>query len=173
MIAIALACSPRLLIADEPTTALDVTIQAQILDLIDDLKRELDMAVLLISHDLGVVAGRADRVSVMYAGRIVEEATAADLFARTRHPYTEALMRAIPQREDTKLVPLYAIPGQPPDLTREFTQCVFAERCPRAQDDCRVFEPELSPAGGHSHACFHPVDPDAPPSPRVRRLAIA
>src|SRR6185437_7985450 len=117
MIAIALSCDPRLLIADEPTTALDVTIQAQILDLIDDLKRRLNMAVLLITHDLGVVAGRADRVSVMYAGRIVEESAVDELFSNTRHPYTEALLAAIPRPTDNKATPLYTIAGQPPELT--------------------------------------------------------
>ena len=171
MIAIALACGPRLLIADEPTTALDVTIQAQILDLIDELKRELNMAVLLITHDLGVVAGRADRVSVMYAGRIVEDATVNDLFASTRHPYTEALMRAIPQRDHTRVVPLYTIPGQPPDLTSHFSACVFADRCPRAQDDCNRYVPELAGAAGHAYACFHPVDGTSPPSPRATEAA--
>jgi peptide/nickel transport system ATP-binding protein len=167
MIAIALACGPRLLIADEPTTALDVTIQAQILDLIDDLKRRLQMAVLLITHDLGVVAGRADEVSVMYAGRIVEHATVDDLFSNTHHPYTEALMRAIPQPGDSKAVPLYSIPGQPPDLTGSFTRCAFAERCPRRQDECSAFAPALFGSGRHAYACFHPVGVEAAPSPRV------
>jgi peptide/nickel transport system ATP-binding protein len=157
MIAIALACGPRLLIADEPTTALDVTIQAQILDLIDSLKRQLNMAVLLITHDLGVVAGRADRVSVMYAGRIVEQGSVDDLFRETRHPYSEALLRAIPKPGDTKSVPLFTIRGQPPDLTQTFACCVFAERCRYAQDDCLREVPVLAPIPGHGFACFHPV----------------
>jgi len=158
MIAIALSCDPRLLIADEPTTALDVTIQAQILDLIDDLKRRLNMAVLLITHDLGVVAGRADRVSVMYAGRIVEESSVDELFSNTRHPYTEALLAAIPRPTDNKATPLYTIAGQPPELTRTFEQCVFAERCRYRQDDCIAFVPPLSGHGDlHRYACFHPV----------------
>jgi oligopeptide/dipeptide ABC transporter ATP-binding protein len=172
MIAIALACGPRLLIADEPTTALDVTIQAQILDLIDSLKRQLKMAVLLITHDLGVVAGRADRVSVMYAGRIVEQASVDDLFSDTHHPYSEALLRAIPQTGDNKSVPLFTIPGQPPDLTQVFHNCVFADRCRYVQDDCRRFLPVLSPQLGHGFACFHPVGEAAIPSPRAGQQVL-
>jgi peptide/nickel transport system ATP-binding protein len=163
MIAIALSCSPRLLIADEPTTALDVTIQAQILDLIDDLRRRLNMAVLLITHDLGVVAGRADRVCVMYAGRLVEESAVDDLFSNTHHPYTEALLAAIPRPADNKATPLYTIAGQPPDLTQTFDHCVFAERCRYVQEDCRTREPALT-GGPHRYACFHPVGSGAPPS---------
>jgi len=165
MIAIALSCSPRLLIADEPTTALDVTIQAQILDLIEDLKRRLNMAVLLITHDLGVVAGRADRVSVMYAGRIVEEAAVDDLFSNHHHPYTEALLAAIPRPTDSKATPLYTIPGQPPDLAGTFNHCVFAPRCRHVQDDCLKVVPALSGLGAHRHACFHPVGAGAHASP--------
>jgi oligopeptide/dipeptide ABC transporter ATP-binding protein len=166
MIAIALACSPRLLIADEPTTALDVTIQAQILDLIDDLKRRLNMAVLLITHDLGVVAGRADRVSVMYAGTIVEEAPVDELFSNTHHPYTEALLAAIPRPSENKSRPLYAIAGQPPDLSSRISHCVFAERCRYKQNDCVEFVPALvGTDGGHRQACFHPVGVGAQPSP--------
>jgi oligopeptide/dipeptide ABC transporter ATP-binding protein len=166
MIAIALSCSPSLLIADEPTTALDVTIQAQILDLIDDLKERLNMAVLLITHDLGVVAGRADRVTVMYAGRVMEEASVDDLFSNTHHPYTEALLAAIPGPTDSKTKPLYTITGQPPDLSRTFECCVFAERCRYAHDDCATFVPALSGAKvGHQQACFHPVGTGARPSP--------
>jgi oligopeptide/dipeptide ABC transporter ATP-binding protein len=174
MIAIALSCSPSLLIADEPTTALDVTIQAQILDLIDDLKRRLNMAVLLITHDLGVVAGRAERVCVMYAGTIVEEAAVEDLFSNTHHPYTEALLAAIPGPGDTKATPLYTIAGQPPDLRRTFDCCVFAERCRYAQDDCVKFVPALAGASAvHRHACFHPVGAGALPSPIAREQAPA
>jgi peptide/nickel transport system ATP-binding protein len=173
MIAIALSCSPRLLIADEPTTALDVTIQAQILDLIEDLKGRLNMAVLLITHDLGVVAGRADRVSVMYAGRIVEEAGVDDLFSNTNHPYTEALLASIPRPADSKATPLYSIPGQPPDLAGTFDSCVFAPRCRHAQDDCVKFVPALSGTGAHRHACFHPVGAGAEPSPIERHEATA
>jgi peptide/nickel transport system ATP-binding protein len=166
MIAIALSCSPSLLIADEPTTALDVTIQAQILDLIDDLKRRLNMAVLLITHDLGVVAGRADRVTVMYGGRVMEEAPVDDLFSTTHHPYTEALLAAIPGPTDNKAKPLYTITGQPPDLSRTFDCCVFAERCRYAQDDCVKFVPALAGASdAHRQACFYPVGSGARPSP--------
>jgi peptide/nickel transport system ATP-binding protein len=168
MIAIALSCSPSLLIADEPTTALDVTIQAQILDLIDDLKQRLNMAVLLITHDLGVVAGRADRVTVMYAGRVLEEASVDDLFSNTHHPYTEALLAAIPGPSDSKATPLYTIAGQPPDLSRTFDCCVFAERCRHAQEDCARLVPALSGSTEtHRQACFHPVGTGAAPSPIV------
>jgi peptide/nickel transport system ATP-binding protein len=173
MIAIALACGPRVLIADEPTTALDVTIQAQILDLIDSLKRQLSMAVLLITHDLGVVAGRADHVRVMYAGRIVEQAPVEELFSGTHHPYSEALLRSIPQERDSKLVPLFTIPGQPPDLTQELRGCVFADRCRYVQADCREFTPLLAPQEGHGYACFHPVGNGADPSPRAEARATA
>jgi len=173
MIAIALACGPRVLIADEPTTALDVTIQAQILDLIDSLKRQLSMAVLLITHDLGVVAGRADHVRVMYAGRIVEQAPVEELFTHTHHPYSEALLRSIPQEGDNKLVPLFTIPGQPPDLTQAHTCCVFADRCRYVQADCREFTPLLAPKSGHGYACFHPVGSGADPSPRAEAIATA
>ena len=167
MIAIALSCNPRLLIADEPTTALDVTIQAQILDLVDDLKHRLNMAVLLITHDLGVVAGRAERVSVMYAGRIVEHAPVDDMFSNTHHPYTEALIAALPGPRQNKATPLYAIAGQPPDLTGSFDNCVFADRCRYAQEDCLHMEPALTPAP-HGYACFHPIGSGATPSPAVR-----
>lgn len=173
MIAIALACGPRLLIADEPTTALDVTIQAQILDLIDSLKRQLKMAVLLITHDLGVVAGRADRVGVMYAGRIVEQALVDQLFSNMHHPYSEALLRAIPQPGDTKSAPLFTIPGQPPDLTQTFHSCVFSDRCRYVQDECRQFMPLLAPEAGHRFACFHPVGTAAAPSPRAHQRVSA
>jgi peptide/nickel transport system ATP-binding protein len=159
MIAIALACEPKLLIADEPTTALDVTIQAQILELIDRLRRDLGMAVILVTHDLGVIAGRADRVAVMYAGRVVEQATATTLFDHPRHRYTEALFRALPERAVESRDPLYTIPGLPPDLTRTVTECRFAPRCRFAQDDCRTTDPPLVPQpDGSEHACLHPVD---------------
>jgi oligopeptide/dipeptide ABC transporter ATP-binding protein len=143
-----------------------VTIQAQILDLIDDLKRRLNMAVLLITHDLGVVAGRADRVSVMYAGTIVEEAPVDELFSNTHHPYTEALLAAIPRPSENKSRPLYAIAGQPPDLSTRISHCVFAERCRYKQNDCVEFVPALvGTDGGHRQACFHPVGVGAQPSP--------
>ena len=158
MIGIALACEPKLLIADEPTTALDVTIQDQILVLLDELKERLGMAVLLITHDLGVIAGRADRVLVMYAGKIVEKAATGDLFRRTRHPYTSALLASIPQLDQPTSQPLYSIPGLPPDLAHPPAGCRFAPRCRYATDDCRASEPVLGgPDPSHPYACFHPL----------------
>lgn len=157
MIAMALACDPALLIADEPTTALDVTIQAQILDLLRDLRKRTDTAILLITHDLGVVAEFAERVLVMYAGRKVEEASVADLFARPRHPYTQGLMNAVPKlgrARKGKAGKLAEIPGRVPDLTLPFEGCVFAPRCPRAQDVCTRIDPALlAKAEGHLTAC--------------------
>ncbi|HEY6313642.1 MAG TPA: oligopeptide/dipeptide ABC transporter ATP-binding protein [Streptosporangiaceae bacterium] len=156
MIAMALACEPKLLIADEPTTALDVTIAKQILELIDDLRRRLGMAVILVTHDLGVIAGRADRVAVMYAGRVVETTTTAALFANPRHPYTEALFEALPEK--AALHRLYTIPGQPPDLTAPPPGCTFAPRCRYARDKCRAAEPELTGSTqDHDFRCFFPV----------------
>ncbi|SDK39362.1 peptide/nickel transport system ATP-binding protein/peptide/nickel transport system ATP-binding protein [Nonomuraea maritima] len=158
VIAMALIRSPRLLIADEPTTALDVTTQRQILELIDDLREEFKMAVILVTHDLGVIAGRADRVAVMYAGRVVETGTTADLFRAPRHRYTEALMRALP--ESAAEGRLYSIPGLPPDLSRPLTGCRFAPRCQFATDECRTGDVllTLDAAGnGHEFACLHPV----------------
>jgi peptide/nickel transport system ATP-binding protein len=172
MIAMALACEPKLLIADEPTTALDVTIQKQILELIDSLRRRLGMAVILVTHDLGVIAGTADRVAVMYAGRIVETGTTASIFANPRHPYTEALFEALPERaavvaEGSDLVSgragrrLYNIPGQPPDLTAPPHGCKFAARCRYVREECRQTEPSLTEAGGsHAYRCFFPVGRD-------------
>ena len=155
IIAMALACEPELLIADEPTTALDATIQNQILELIDDLRLRLGMAVILVTHDLGVVAGHTDRVTVMYAGKIVESSPTPELFANPRHPYTEALFRALPENvsSDRKL---YAIPGLPPDLSRPPHGCRFADRCAYATEHCRSQEPELT-GSNHSFACFHPL----------------
>ncbi len=160
MIAAALACEPGLLIADEPTTALDVTIQREILELLDELRAALGMAVILVTHDLGVIAGRADRVAVMYGGRIVEEAATQALFAGPRHPYTEALLDALPELADPGVRSLYSIPGRPPDLTVESAGCSFAPRCRYARDWCQTREPVLDgehPA--HSYACFFPVGP--------------
>jgi len=169
MIAMALACEPKLLIADEPTTALDVTIQAQILDLIDDLRRRLSMAVLLITHDMGVIAGRTDRVVVMYAGKVAEEAATDDLFSRIRHPYSQALLASVPKLDQRRDERLLSIPGLPPDLSQPIVGCRFAPRCQFATDECRAAEPELvddagSGDGAHRFACFHPVDPVAAPS---------
>ncbi len=162
MIAMALACEPRLLIADEPTTALDVTIQAQILDLIDGLRRELNMAVLLITHDMGVIAGRTDRVVVMYAGKAAEEAETGELFSAMRHPYSEALLASVPNLEQDPSVRLVHIPGLPPDLSQPITSCRFAPRCRYATDLCRSEEPGLTEAASegspHRFACFHPVE---------------
>ena len=158
MIAMALACEPQLLIADEPTTALDVTIQKQILELIDGLRQRLGMAVILVTHDLGVIAGHADRVAVMYAGRIVETADASTLFTNPRHPYTEALLEALPERAAEGAGRLYNIPGQPPDLTAPPPGCKFAPRCRYAQEKCIESEPYLTAAGdSHFFRCFYPV----------------
>jgi peptide/nickel transport system ATP-binding protein len=160
MIGIALACEPKLLIADEPTTALDVTIQDQILVLLDQLKERLGMAVLLITHDLGVIAGRADRVMVMYAGEIVEKAATGELFRQTRHPYTAALLASIPKLDQPTSRQLYSIPGLPPDLASPPAGCRFAGRCRYATQECRDSEPELGgPDPAHPYACFHPVGP--------------
>jgi peptide/nickel transport system ATP-binding protein len=159
MIAMALACEPKLLIADEPTTALDVTIQAQILALLKDLKERLGMAMLLITHDMGVIAGHADRVNVMYAGRVVETAQAATLFDEMHHPYTQALLASIPQLNQDAKKALHAIPGLPPDLAHPPQGCRFAARCTRATDKCRSEEPPLAgKTFDHKFACWHPVD---------------
>jgi oligopeptide/dipeptide ABC transporter ATP-binding protein len=158
MIAMALACEPKLLIADEPTTALDVTIQAQILALLRDLSERLGMAMLLITHDMGVIAGNADRVQVMYAGRMVETAAAGTLFRRMRHPYTRALLASIPRLSQDSNQPLLSIGGLPPDLSDPPAGCRFAPRCGRATDQCRTSEPPLSgESQQHLFACWHPV----------------
>ena len=157
MIAIALACSPKLLIADEPTTALDVTIQAQILDLMRDLKARVGAAIMLITHDLGVVAEVADQVVVMYAGRKVEEASVGDLFANPRHPYTQGLLGAVPKLGSSltgTTERLAEIPGLVPSLKKKIDGCVFAGRCPKVQDVCRQLAPGLElKAPGHVAAC--------------------
>ncbi len=159
MIAMALANEPKLLIADEPTTALDVTIQAQILALLRDLKDRLGMAMLLITHDMGVIAGHADRVNVMYAGRVVETAEVRQLFDEMHHPYTQALLASIPQLDQDANKALYAIPGLPPDLSHPPQGCRFAARCSRATDKCRTDEPSLSgKTYEHRFSCWHPVD---------------
>ena len=169
VIAVALACGPKLLFADEPTTALDVTVQAQILDLLAEQQRERYMAMILVTHDLGVVAGRADEIAVMYAGRIVEQAPTATLFAQMRHPYTEALLAAIPKLEDPSHTRLVAIGGRPPDLVDPPRGCAFSPRCPYARDRCHEERPELtaSPTDPeHSFACFYPVG--SPESEEIR-----
>ena len=156
-IAIALACEPRLLIADEPTTALDVSIQDQILSLLERLKRELAMAVLLITHDMGVIGEHADRVLVMYAGQIIESAPRAELFTQTRHPYTEALLAAVPTVTAGVRHVLATIPGTPPDLAHPAAHCRFVPRCAYATGECAEKMPALqSDAKGHAYACFHP-----------------
>jgi peptide/nickel transport system ATP-binding protein len=158
MIAMALACEPKLLIADEPTTALDVTIQKQILELIDDLRRRLGMAVILVTHDLGVIAGRADRAAVMYAGRVLETTSTTRLFANPRHPYTEALFGALPEKAADETERLYSIPGMPPDLTNPPSACRFAARCRYVQDTCRETEPPLEgDRWDHAFRCYFPV----------------
>lgn len=158
MIAMALACAPKLLVADEPTTALDVTVQAGILDVLRTLNAETGTAVLLITHDLGVVADIADRVVVMYAGRVIEEAEVDDLFARPRHPYTRGLLDAVPNPAARGAGALREIPGRVPVLATSLDACTFAERCPRVDDTCRSHRPELAAdAGGHPVRCWHPL----------------
>jgi len=173
MIAMALACEPKLLIADEPTTALDVTIQAQILDLIDDLRARLGMSVLLITHDMGVIAGRTDRVVVMYAGKVVEEAATEVLFSRMRHPYSEALMASVPKLDQDLDERLLSIPGLPPDLSQAHTNCRFSPRCQYATEQCRTEEPPMrsvwdgqpDPPDGQPEATVatDAAEPPAPP----------
>ncbi len=162
MIATALLCRPALVFADEPTTALDVTVQAQILALLADLRRTDQMGLVLITHDLGVIAGLADRVVVMYAGRIVEAAPAEALFAAPRHPYTRALLESLPRLDGPADRPLPAIPGQPPDLRHLPRGCAFRPRCPLAVDRCAAERPRLRPAGGptRSTACHLDLDLD-------------
>jgi oligopeptide transport system ATP-binding protein len=156
MIAMALACQPRLIIADEPTTALDVTVQAQILDLLKELTRETGSSLLLITHDLGLVARYADRVAVMYAGRIVETAPAVRLYRRPRHPYTVGLMASVPRLDSDAGRPLVPIEGQPPDLAQLPPGCAFSPRCPIATDTCSVSRPPLARvAEDHFRACFN------------------
>ena len=166
MIAMALSCNPDLLIADEPTTALDVTIQAQILELLEALKEELGMAVLMITHDLGVIAEVADRVAVMYAGKIVEMGSVKEIFSEPSHPYTQGLLKSIPrlsQAQDRLMV----IPGSVPDATAFSDGCRFSPRCPRAEAVCTESEPALlDVAGGHSVACWMA---DGYPAPHVGR----
>ncbi|MBK5223603.1 MAG: ABC transporter ATP-binding protein [Acidimicrobiia bacterium] len=158
-IGIALACNPRLLFGDEPTTALDVTVQAQILDLLKVQQVERDMALILVTHDLAVVRGRSDRIAVMYAGKVVETAPTATLFAHTRMPYTEALINALPRLTGPTHVRLRAIPGRPPDMMNPPDGCPFSPRCPYAQERCLVEVPPLMPSEDpeHQFACWYPV----------------
>jgi oligopeptide transport system ATP-binding protein len=154
-IAIALACGPRLLIADEPTTALDVTVQAGILRLLDRLRREGDLSVVLITHDLGVMSSIADRISIFYAGRVVESGPREDVLQRPRHPYTRALLDALPHPEAERDVPLVAIEGAPPTPQRIPPGCAFHPRCPYATEQSRVEVPELRPIGGDRYLACH------------------
>ena len=170
MIAMALACEPALLIADEPTTALDVTIQAQVLDLLARLRRELGMAILLITHDLGVVAGFTDRLAVMYAGRVVEAGTTQEVLADPGHPYTIGLLRSLPRLDRPRQLELTPIPGSPPDLASELSGCPFAPRCAWRLPECWSTDPGLSPVHGadngaapgarHLAACLNPPTAD-------------
>ncbi len=168
MIAMALACEPEVLIADEPTTALDVTIQAQILELVRDLRRRLGMAIIWITHDLGVIAGIADRVMVMYAGQVVEQGPVRALFADPRHPYTRALLATVPPLSGPRPARLRAIEGQPPILTAPPAACAFAPRCPHAFDRCRRENPArraldaAAPGRGHDVACHFDTAAMAP-----------
>ncbi|WP_298723720.1 ABC transporter ATP-binding protein [uncultured Ferrovibrio sp.] len=164
MIALALACKPKLLIADEPTTALDVTIQAQILDLLRQIQREQGTAIIFITHDLGVVAESTDRVAVMYAGRIIEEAATSTLLANPRHPYTQGLLAAVPRIGASQRARLAEIPGLVPDLRKKLEGCAFANRCAYASDMCRKLEPALTQkAPGHWAAC-HLVELEGGPA---------
>lgn len=156
MIAIALACDPKVLIADEPTTALDVTIQAQIIELVKDLRRKLGMAIIWITHDLGVIAGIADRVMVMYAGQVVEEGPVDEIFKDPRHPYTQALLKTVPAVRGARADKLQVIEGQPPIMMAAPSACSFRNRCAHAYGRCEEANPELTAAGapGHRAACF-------------------
>ena len=156
-IAIALACSPNLLFADEPTTALDVTVQHQILNLLSQQQSEHKMGMVLVTHDLGVVATRTDEIAVMYAGKIVEKAATATLFSEMQHPYTQSLFWSIPKTSEPKHTRLSAIIGRPPNLAALPSGCSFADRCPYVQPICREVEPELTTVGSHSVACHLPV----------------
>ncbi len=154
MIAMALACSPDLLIADEPTTALDVTIQAQILELLYNMRKKFNMAVMLITHDLGVVAEAADRVVVMYCGQIVESAEVKSLFAKPLHPYTLGLLKSIPRLDDESTDPLYMIKGMVPNPMHMPNGCPFSDRCDKCMEVCRQRKPELRKVGDHMVRCF-------------------
>jgi peptide/nickel transport system ATP-binding protein len=159
MIAIALACGPTLLLADEPTTALDVTVQAQILDLLNEQRQERNMSLILVTHDLGVVAGHTDEICVMYGGQLVERAPTKVLFSNMKMPYTEALMQSIPKIEDPSHSRLVAIGGRPPDLVHPPQGCRFAPRCMYARDKCRNEPPPLieTEVAGHFYRCWYPV----------------
>jgi peptide/nickel transport system ATP-binding protein len=176
VIAIALACGPKLLLADEPTTALDVTVQAQILDLLAAQQRDRFMAMVLVTHDLGVVANRADEIAVMYAGRIVEMAPTRSLFRHMKMPYTEALLAAIPRIQMASHTRLDAIGGRPPDLVHPPEGCSFSPRCPYVQERCRVEQPQLREnpdSPGHTFACHYPIDSPESVEVKLRRAGAA
>ena len=155
MIAMALSCNPKLLIADEPTTALDVTIQAQIIDLLGDIRKKTGTAIILITHDLGVVASLVDRVAVMYAGKIVETAKVNDIFKNAAHPYTKALLSSLPSHDTSKEDKLTSIPGTPPDLIKPPVGCGFASRCEKRMKICKAKQPPVFDLGdGHSASCW-------------------
>lgn len=166
MIAMALSCNPKLLIADEPTTALDVTIQAQIMDLLSTIKKEIGTAIILITHDLGVVASLADRVAVMYAGKIVETGTAKDIFYAPKHPYTRALLKSLPQLNTDKDEQLVSIPGTPPDLLLPPEGCAFASRCRSCMQMCKQQQPPIFQQNGCHEASCWLLHPDCPESAR-------
>ncbi len=172
MIAIALACNPKILIADEPTTALDVTIQAQIMDLIGDLQKKLGTAVILITHDLGVVADTADRIQVMYAGQVIERGTVEEIFANPQHPYTWALLQSVPRLETKNKDTLYALNGTPPDLVKPPVGCPFAARCEYCMQICLEEMPEVTNVeNDHQVLCWlkHPMAPKVEVPEALRR----
>jgi peptide/nickel transport system ATP-binding protein len=174
MIAIALACGPTALFADEPTTALDVTVQAQILDLLGEQRRDRNMSLVLVTHDLGVVAGHTDEIAVMYGGKLVEKASTKGLFANMKMPYTEALLMSIPKLEDRSHTRLNAIAGRPPDLVNPPKGCRFAPRCPYAVDKCVNEEPPLIATAedpNHLYACWYPVGSEGYHEAKVRIAA--
>ncbi|HMJ98697.1 MAG TPA: ABC transporter ATP-binding protein, partial [Reyranella sp.] len=173
MIAIALACNPKLIIADEPTTALDVTIQAQILELMKSLAFRFNVAQIIITHNLGVVARYASRVNVMYAGRIVEAGGADAIYHNPRHPYTMALLRSVPRLDRPRQARLAPVDGQPPDLTRLDGGCAFRPRCRFAVDQCAQAQPALERAGaaGHVAACFRSAELVAPEAAAAQEAA--
>lgn len=158
MIAIAVSCNPKLLFADEPTTALDVTVQAQVLELLSELREEFNMAMILVTHDLGVVAGHTDKIAVMYAGHVVEYASTKDLFSNMKMPYTEALLKSIPRLETPTGTRLPVIEGRMPDPTKDEPGCAFASRCPYATDKCRAEAPPFTDNGDkHFYRCWFPI----------------
>jgi oligopeptide/dipeptide ABC transporter ATP-binding protein len=158
MIAIAVSCEPKLLFADEPTTALDVTVQAQVLELLTELRKEANMAMILVTHDLGVVAGHTDKIAVMYAGDVVEYAPTRQLFANMKMPYTEALLKSIPRLETPTGSRLPVIEGRLPDPTKNEPGCPFANRCPYVTDKCRAEKPPLTDGGNnHFYRCWFPI----------------